>query len=693
MADIKFIRATEERVPTHSDGQLIFTNEGNAYIDFPDKRIGITGQTYGNGNNQLAYSDPNDLDIEYTHTNGAWTVTILDNQDEDNPYDIDGSKSFVHYEDEERVYTKEFNSGTSSKAKFRIHSANSLPSGVEISEISLTRKIPFSEPESLVQKHAWVKPNANTANMVTTTQGAILISSKSTIWGVYIQHPIAVTPNTNYRVKVNISSVTRGGVNLFIRYGDAHGAWLEPTKYFSKVGEYIYEFNSQEYTQLYVSFEGSGINTGDEVTISSISVAEFFDDAISAVTSVDAIKTPWSAENSWSDWGDGVLVDDQPTLYFNKAPGWYTISRTVNVNPYQPYRLSVTVKAISSGLNFYVYDANDNIIAKKTFDDINHSVWTTQIFDIAPSTPTCTLKIFSFGPDTGINTEAYVKDLSMVYLRNENLIKNPNFTENWYNNGTLQIGTNYWRLGAGGSVDEPGSIYLSLNSSNTYTYVLGCDQDIALAPNTDYVISYKVKSIVNNRIWCNYITFTPSDKIDFISNIPHNEAAYFGGPWTGTPSTDHWLRFSLQGNNKRKIYTKALGIEGTFCTTKQIELKLQVTQIVPNGAPIEKVTWLTLPVEKWLGESKLYIVPLQIEFDENTIITATLSCADIQYTSKGKNRIQHISLYGESIWKEDTERNTPYWADANQNLHVVNNLVAQQINATIDDGNIDWRDL
>lgn len=693
MADIKLIRAKEERVPAHRDGQLIFTDEGNAYVDFPDQRIGITGQTYGDAKNQIAYSDPDDLSIEYTHTNGAWTVTVLDNQDEENPYDIEGSKSFVHYEDEDRVYTKEFNSGTSSKAKFRIHSATSLPSGVEISEISLTRKIPFSEPENLIQDNGWIEPDANTANMVTATQGAILISSNYTIWGAYIQHPITVIPNTDYRVKVNISNVTRGGVNLFIRYGDAHGAWLQPTKYFAKNGEYIYEFNSEDYTQLCVSFEGSGTSAGDEVTINSISVTTFLGDTISAATSVDTIKTPWSAENSWSDWGDGVLVDGQPTLYFSKAPGWYTVSRTVKVKPYQPYRLSITVKAVSSGLNFYIYDANNNIIAKRTFDEINHGNWTTQIFDIAPPTPTCTLKIFSFGPDTGVNTEVYVKDLTMVHLHDGNLIKNPNFTENWYNNGELQTGTYYWKLGAGGSIREPGAVYLNLSPSNTHTYVLGCDQDIALAPHTDYVISYKVKSLINNRIWSDYITFTPSDKVDFMSNIPNNEAAYFGGPWTGDPSTDHWLRFSLKGNNKRKIRTKALGIEGIFCTTKQIELQLYVKRIATNGAPIGEMTLLTLPVEKWLGESKLYTVPLQLDFDENTVVSVTLSCADINYTNKGKNRIQHVFLYGESVWQENVKHNDPYWADANQNLHVANNLIAQQINATIDDGNIDWRDL
>ena len=80
MANIKFIRAKEDQVPAYSDGQLILTDEGNGYVDFPNHtRVHIGNNNATPTINLLELLEPSALNVEYSTQGTGWLVQIIDN--------------------------------------------------------------------------------------------------------------------------------------------------------------------------------------------------------------------------------------------------------------------------------------------------------------------------------------------------------------------------------------------------------------------------------------------------------------------------------------------------------------------------------------------------------------------------------------------------------------------------------------
>ena len=314
----------------------------------------------------------------------------------------------------------------------------------------------------------------------------------------------AVEPNTDYTVSVDVLTTSN---NWPIQAFVSTGTWITgqlgsvTVKCTSNQWTTLtFNFNSGENTKLYCSVKSQWENTTLYIDNFKVAKLDPYRELVKNGGFEDGTTSGWSIHETVTveaaaahDGNYGAHMTDRGT--------WGGImNQTFAVEAGKTYEISFWIKVNKFGINLQIKDDNGSLATGTWYDYNSHSEWTQKTYTVVPTTNNLILNFCGGGngtPDATKETDTYIDSLSIKRL------KDPSFDGYLYN-GDFETGkTSNWNALWGSTaleiVEGYNSDYaLKGTASGAWNITY---QEIAVEPNTDYIISAWAKNATDSALW------------------------------------------------------------------------------------------------------------------------------------------------------------------------------------------------
>ncbi len=359
-----------------------------------------------------------------------------------------------------------------------------------------------------------------------------LLLSYPTAWGEALTRTVAVEANTDYTLSFWIKRVSGNGVwDIFVYNSSISGVlsytggngWFSTTS--TAWTQHTVSFNSGSNTSVFLKFcpesNTSGTFLLDDVSLAVKGTEPSQPDdpdqpdnpTVSPLENGDfeAGAEGWTAAGGTAIQTGDAHGGDKAMLLSHSSAWGEALTRTVSVKQNTDYTLSFWYKRVSgSGAwNLYVYDGNKSSVLSYTSGD----VW----FGNGLSVPGWTQHTVTF--NSGSNASLFLKfcpestnsgtllldDVTLTAKGEEpdepDDPDNPEYLP--LQNGDFEAGTDGWTVGGDSAIDttDPHGGQNALLLSHSVAWGEAAGQQVAVEPNTDYVLTFWVKRVSGGGAW------------------------------------------------------------------------------------------------------------------------------------------------------------------------------------------------